>query len=210
MRNDAGAFKKLFPHEHIPFILSSILDTSSTIRKKTANDREDWITTRICARLNWIPTFRDGPLAVHPQQEILPLDIDADRIDGRIDILISCGQGSHVYFAIEAKRLRFHTPKGDFKTGNDAYVNAGMMRFVSGQYAPLMESGAMLGYVYDGKTDKARSGVDGYIRRKENELRLSKPKRLMKSEILPRENVNETRHDLKARSFTIYHIFISV
>ncbi|MDM8523598.1 hypothetical protein QUF80_09530 [Desulfococcaceae bacterium HSG8] len=191
-------------------IFCSILDVSNTIQKKTDNDREDRITTRICARLNWIPAFRDGPLAIHPQQEIFSQDIDADHVAGRVDILVSCGRGSHVYFAIEAKRLRFHTPKGKFKTGNDEYVNAGMMRFVSGQYAPLMETGAMLGYVYDGETGKARSGVASYIRGKEKELRLRKPKRLMRSEILPDKNVDETNHDLGQRAFTIYHIFTGV
>lgn len=208
--SDAGAFKRLFPQEHIPLILSSILDAGTTIRKKTENDREDRITTRICARLNWIPAFRDGPLGIHPQQDIIFQNSDADNIAGRIDILVSCGRGSHVYFATEAKRLRFHSPKGDFKTGNDAYVKEGMMRFVSGQYAPLMETGAMLGYVYDGKTGKARSGVAKYIRSKKKELRLIEQKRLTRSEILPGKNVDETNHDLEDRSFTIYHIFIAV
>jgi hypothetical protein len=75
------------------------------------------------------------------------------------------------------------------------------MRFVTGQYAPFMEAGAMLGYVFDGETDKARSGVDRYVKSKAKELKLKSPKRLMRSQILPNKPIDETRHDLGKRSF---------
>ncbi len=206
MTGDPEYFKKLFPEKHVPLILSSVLDVGSTVHRETDYDREDRISTKICGRLQWIPPFRDGPLAIHPQQEI----IDGDIVVGRIEILISCGEGSHVYFAIEAKRLRFRNPKGRFETGNAPYVNDGMMRFVTGQYAPFMETGAMLGYVFDGETGKARSGVANYIRSKEKELRLREPKRLLKSKILADSLVDETLHDLGERQFTIYHLFVAV
>ncbi len=206
MSGDAGYFKKLFPQKYIPVILSSVLDIGSTVHRETDYEREDRISTKICGRLQWIPPFRDGPLAIHPQQEI----IDGDVVVGRIEILISCGEGSHVYFAIEAKRLRFYNSGGKIRAGNDAYVNAGMMRFVSGQYAPLMETGAMMGYVFDGETGKARSGVAKYIRKKEKYLRLKEPKGLMKSEILTDRQVDETLHDLGERQFTIYHLIVAV
>ncbi len=210
MSGDAGAFKRLFPQNQIPSVLSALLKVGSTLRKKTDNDHEDWITRRLHAQLIMAFPFRDGPLDIHLQPEIPSFDPDADKPGGRIDLLVSCGLGYQVYFAIEAKRLRFYIPKGKFKTGNDTYVKDGMMRFVSGKYAPLMETGAMLGYVYDGETDKARSGVASYIRRKEKELRLKEPKRLMRSAILPGKNADETNHDLEERSFTIDHIFLRI
>jgi hypothetical protein len=85
-----------------------------------------------------------------------------------------------------------------------------MMRFVAGQYTPFMEASAMIGYVYDGETDNARSGIDRYIKSKAKKLKLKSPKRLMRSSILPDKPIDETRHDLKKRSFTIYHIFLAV
>ena len=94
--------------------------------------------------------------------------------------------------------------------GNDDYVNDGMMRFVTGQYAPFMNSGAMLGYVYDGDTGKARAGVAGYILKKTKELKMLTPKQIAGSSILQDKPVYETRHDLKKRRFTIYHIFLAV
>lgn len=210
MRNEAAAFIPLFPKKHIPPVLSSIYQASVTLRKKTASDREDWITRRLYFRLIQIPTFRDGPLDIRLQPEIVFHDSDADSPAGKIDMLVSCGRGYEVYFAIEAKRLRVRLPNGRLDPGNDKYVNNGMMRFVTGQYAPFMAASAMLGYVFDGKTNLARSAVNKYTKSKAKELRLKPPKRLMRSNILQDMPLDETRHDLSKRTFTIYHIFIAV
>jgi len=212
MKGDSGAFKRLFPQKHIPIILSSILDASKLLKKKTEYDREDWITRRLHGRIIRLPAFRDGPaaLSIQLQPEIPSMDLDSNTPGGRIDLLVPSDQGYQVYFAIEAKRLRFLSPGGQFKSGNDEYVKNGMMRFIKGRYAPLMENGAMLGYVFDGYTDTARLGVDGYICEKARELKLKHPKGLVKSEILPDGSVDETRHSLTGRIFTIYHIFIDI
>lgn len=210
MSNEAGAFIPLFPKKHIPPVLSTIYQATVTLRKKTVSDREDWITRRLYFRLIRISTFRDGPLDIRLQPEIVFHDSDADSPAGKIDLLVSCGRGYEVYFAIEAKRLRVRLPKGRLDSGSDRYVNNGMMRFVTGQYAPFMEAGAMLGYVFDGKTNLARSVVNKYVKSKAKELRLKLPKRLMRSHILPDMPLDETYHDLRKRVFTIYHIFIVV
>ncbi len=210
MGGEASEFKRLFPPKHIPIILRSILQAGDSLRKKTERDKEDWLTRRLCARLIRIPVFRDGPLNIHPQQEILSSDPDADACAGRIDILVSCGLGHEVYFALEAKRMRVRSAAGRLFTGNHEYVKDGMMRFVAGQYAPFMRAGGMLGYVYDGKTDKARAGVDRAVRGKAKELELAHPRRLAQSRILLDAAVAETTHELKNRPFTIHHIFLSV
>lgn len=160
MKGDPGAFKRLFPQKHIPIILSSILDASKLLKKKTEYDREDWITRRLHGRIIRLPAFRDGPaaLSIQLQPEIPSMDLDSNTPGGRIDLLVPSDQGYQVYFAIEAKRLRFLSPGGQFKSGNDEYVKNGMMRFIKGRYAPLMENGAMLGYVFDGYTDTAMLG----------------------------------------------------
>jgi hypothetical protein len=160
--------------------------------------------------LNQLHIFRDGPLSIHPQQEILSSDPEKDTPEGYIDILVSCEFGSEVYFAIEAKRLRVRSTSGKMDAGNDDYVNAGMMRFVSGQYAPFMKAGAMIGYVYDRDINKARSGVAGYIKSRGKELKLTSPKRLTNASIIPDKAIYETRHGLKKRPFIIYHMFLAV
>ena len=165
MACEVREFRVLFPQRHIPIILISILQAGKTLRKKSPNEIENRLTRRFCIKLNQIQIFRDGPLSIHPQQEILSSDPDKDTPGGYIDILVSCEFGSEVYFAIEAKRLRVRSTSGKMDAGNDDYVNNGMMRFVTGQYAPLTKTGAMLGYVYDRDTKNACTGVSGYIKK---------------------------------------------
>lgn len=208
--SEAGAFRKLFPKRHIPMVLSSVLIAGRNLRKKSGTEFENKITIRLCRELVKIPVFRDGPLDIRPQAGILSSDSDEDKLGGSTDFLVSCGLGHEVYFVLEAKRLRVRSSKGRLGSGSDKYVNNGMMRFVTGQYAPFMEAGAMLGYVFDGKTNLARSGVNKYVKSKAKELRLKPPKRLMRSHILQNMPLDETRHDLRKRAFTIYHIFIAV
>ncbi len=209
---EARAYKQLFPTKHIPIVLFSILQVGSTIRKKTENDREDWITRRLHRELIRIPEFRDGPLDIRPQPEIPSVNPDIDTPAGKIDLLVSCGLGHEVYFAIEAKRLRFCSPGGKkVSSGSHQYVMEGMMRFVRGQYAPHMEAGAMLGYVFDGNVREARSSVGRSVQNKAMALKLAHSKAgLMPSPILSGAAVDETRHDLTPRPFTIYHVFIAV
>jgi hypothetical protein len=210
MAGEVRPFRVLFPQRHVPIILISIFQAGKTLRKKTANDLEDWISRRLYWRLIRIYPFRDGPLDIRLQPEIVSVDSDENTPVGKIDFVVSCGLGAEIYFAIEAKRLRVRSTSGKMDAGNDNYVNDGMMRFVSGQYAPFMKTGAMLGYVYDRDINKARSGVAGYIKSRGKELKLTSPKQLKRASILPDKAIYETRHRLKERSFLIYHIFIAV
>ena len=210
MGSEARVFKALFPKRHIPTILISILQASENLRKKTNSDLEDWISRRLYWRLIRIYPFRDGPLDIRLQPEIVSVDSDENAPAGKIDFVVSCGHGAEVYFAIEAKRLRVRSTSGKMDAGNDDYVNNGMMRFVSGRHAPFMKTGAMLGYVYDLNIKKARSGVASYIIRREKELKLTSPKHLTRASLLPDKAIYETRHRLKKRTFLIYHIFLAV
>ncbi|MBI4596333.1 MAG: hypothetical protein HY730_08165 [Candidatus Tectomicrobia bacterium] len=210
METDAKAFKKLFPQGHIPSVLDAIFQAGKSLQKKTEQDMEDWITRRLYNRLRHRTPFRDGPLDITLKKEIISSDLDANTAAGEIDISISCGIGNEVYFPFEAKRLRFCSFNGRVTAGSAAYVNDGMMSFISGQYAPYMEAAAMLGYVFDGKTDIARAGIDRAVKTKAMKLKLRAPKQLLRSHILPGSPVDETHHDLKNRFFTIYHIFLAV
>ena len=155
-----GAYERLFPQKRIPVILRLILQVGENLRKQSETDREDWLTTRLYRQLIREPSFRDGPMQIHLQPDIVNSEVDPDThtVEGRLDLQVSCGHGAEVYFAIEAKRLRVSLPSGLF-LGNREYVEEGMMRFVTGQYAPFMQAGAMLGYVYDGKKEKARVDI---------------------------------------------------
>ena len=210
MENEPKELRKLFPKGQIPVILSAIFQAGKTLRKKMERDREDWITRRLFARLITIPIYRDGPLGIHMQPEIPSSDPDSNYPAGRIDILVSCGQGAEVYFAIEAKRLRVRSSKGKLVLGSKGYVVAGMMRFITGQYAPFMEAGAMLGYVYDGNTNEARIDVDKSVQSHASKLRLLPPGKLSQSQFSKDMPIDKTLHSLETRYFTIYHIFLAV
>lgn len=210
MSDEIREFLSLFPQKDIPNVLSAILLAGENLRKKTARDHEDWISRRLYGKLIRIFPFRDGPLDIRLQPEIVSVDSDDNMPAGRIDFIVSCGLGAEIYFAIEAKRLRVRSATGKMDAGNDDYVNDGIMRFVTGQYAPLMNTGAMLGYVFDGEIRKARDGVAGYILKKANELKLMEPKQLTMSSILPAKPVDETKHNIEERYFTIFHIFLNI
>lgn len=205
------AYAKLFPEGQIPAILLSILRVEKTLHKQTATDREDWITTKLHRLLIREPLFRDGPLQIDPQTDIVHSDGDLETRtpEGRLDLKVSCGHGYDVYFALEAKRLRVSLTSGFFLGGRE-YVKDGMMRFITGQYAPLMQAGAMLGYIFDGETKAALVNIDQHVQKQATGLKMNPPAKLVPSTICPGQPIHETNHTLGERSFTIFHLLLSV
>nr|VFJ72588.1 MAG: hypothetical protein BECKFW1821C_GA0114237_103525 [Candidatus Kentron sp. FW] len=209
MPGDVRLFRELFPERYIRYILSAILQVD--LRKASEKEWENPITERLYDELEWFPRFRDGPLAVCLRPKVRPSNSKIEKkVVGEPDVLIFCALGTQVYFAIEAKRLRFRSPRGALETGNSEYVGKdGMMRFVTGKYAPFMKTGAMLGYVFDGNTEKAWTDIAELIREKTETLKMIDPKDLTRSEILPGERIGETHHlRMDDRAFTIYHVFM--
>lgn len=204
------SFNTLFPNKDIPVILNAIIQAGADLRKKTKAEKENSLTVRLHSKLIRLYPFRDGPLSIQLQTQVPSPDQDNHIIGGQIDLLVPSNLGYQVYFAIEAKRLRYISPNDQFIPGNSTYVNDGMMRFIKGQYAPLMKTGAMLGYVFDRNIIAARKGIDEVIQSKAHELKIKPPKRLKPSVIIPDNLIDETHHDLGFRSFIIYHIFLSV
>lgn len=203
-------YTKLFPSGYVTIILKSVLQAGVTLKKKTITDREDWITRRLYGKLIQMPEFRDGPFDIALKPEIVSPLTDANTPKGELDLRVACGYGAEVYFALEAKRLRVCYPNGRMDSGSKGYIEDGMMRFVKGKYAPFMNSGAMLGYVYDGKINEARKDINQAIKKKSIKLKINSPKRLAQSAILPGHSIEETSHALKKRPFIIYHIFLPI
>nr|VFK56928.1 MAG: hypothetical protein BECKTC1821F_GA0114240_101324 [Candidatus Kentron sp. TC] len=219
MPSEVGSFKRFFPEGQIPHILSAILRVN--LSRESDYEKEVKVTERLCKKLKKTPWYRDAPLHIEPEQPNVSLNSKTGkRIGGRIDLLVwpKGERDSEIYFAIEAKRLRYHHfPSDDFEEGNSKYVGeGGMMCFVTGKYAPFMKSGAMLGYVFDGDTEKARAGVGALIRKRADTLEMMPPRGLVPSGILLEEPVWETCHRRAAhrgvnnRIFILYHILIAV
>jgi hypothetical protein len=204
-------FLRPFPRRHIRNVLAAVLDACAELKKKTRTDKENWLTRRLHARLIRIFPFRDGPLDIAVQPEVPDIrNVDADRPAGQIDIKVMCGRGAQVYFAIEAKRLRVIDHFGRMDSGAGDYCDNGMMRFITGQYAPSTSAGAMLGYVFDGDVPAARNDVFKAIEQRRDKLRLRDGTALRQSAILATRAVGETVHEPDNRELTLYHVLVAL
>lgn len=211
MKSKTNTLRELFPQKQIPLILNAILKAGNRLKKQsttTGEENEDSLTRRLHAYLIMDDLFRNGPLSIQLQPEIPPSNNNSSY--GKIDLLVPSNSGYQVYFAIEAKRLRYKSPKGTLVAGNSQYINEGMMRFVTEQYGPYVQDGAMLGYVFDKNIAQAIRGINSCIIGKAKELKIKPPKKLKGSQIVPQAKIYETNHDLQGELFNIYHIFLSI
>lgn len=207
------AFIPLFPTEEIGAILNAFLVQAETLHKKTDTDREDDLSGRLHKRLCGDVYIRNAPFSVHREERIYNDDIDEAGYTGRIDFCCTMPPGNDTYFAIEAKRLHVTFPNGKWQSLVSEYVTGdqGMMCFVTGKYAEHQETGAMLGYVFDGDVPKARQSISDSINANRHKLKISGSQGLVESSIAKRvERVDETRHELDRHVFTMYHILVSV
>ena len=210
MSGDSNELVKLFPAEKVPCIFKAIVDVSTNLYRKSDSELETRISRRLYRLLLSYPTFRDGPLSIYLEPEISHPDPDTDTPGGRIDFIVPSDYGNQAYFAIEAKKLRYFSPGGEFIPNSSEYINNGIMRFVVGQYSPYTQTGAMLGYVFDGDLLKAQSGVSHLVGKKVDDLKMVDCQTLLASDILPIDSIHETYHRLNNRRFTLYHLFIPV
>ncbi len=164
---------------------------------------EDPITRNLIRRLKLEPQLR-GRFHIVSQFEIIDsvLDRDPDPL-GYIDVAILFSvEDDEVCLALECKRLNVN---GASLAGK--YVNEGMMRFVAGQYVPTVPIGGMIGYVMDGRVEKASQSVIEQIRLKlahlccteTSILFLSEPDHFSTSHVRATINI-ELRHQLLAAS----------
>jgi hypothetical protein len=223
--NAAGTpeqWRKPFPETEIPFILAAILRCSASIAKKEPCEHENRVTVRLWRRLR-----RDSEILTRPVHlDWETWEIEADYVNelGRLDLRYLYSTGvSHPWpcFAIEAKRLHVTFPKGGWKSLISDYVTTetqkpaeeeqGMMCFIIGRYSKGLLAGAMLGYVYDGEVDAARSALGHAIVEHAKKLKLAKPHELRISTIVQQEDrIMESLHELASGTFVIYHILVPV
>ena len=107
-----------------------------------------------------VPTLR-GRFHIVSQYELIAGDLtqDPDPV-GYVDVGILFSVGlEEVCLFIECKRLNVNGASLATE-----YVSKGMMRFVTGQYAPDLPIGAMIGYVMDGQVPEALDSVIRQIR----------------------------------------------
>ena len=193
----------------IPNILDLILAAWTKFTKPTSDELEPRITKRF---RNQLRRERDiVKLPVRIGREVVEDDLATGEEKGRIDIQFTSPQSCRedVYLAFESKKLNIvHT--GEWKSQATEYVKDGMMRFVTGQYATGLTDGGMLGYVMDGKVDKAVQAVNSQIKKQSNTLEMGASGSLGLSSLRPdNELIRETTHFLTDRNFVVHHLFLS-
>jgi len=124
--------------------------------KKGAMTHEDHITEHLVQSL--IRT-KSLPGRIVYQYTLLVEDDQRNvSMSSNIDFVLTVGDDEDVYLACECKRLNV-----PYKTGMRGlvgeYVDEGLMRFITGQYADGLPMAMMLGYVMNARADRARRGV---------------------------------------------------
>ena len=214
-RHEAIEWIPLFPAEEISIILAAVLRCSATLRKKHAAEHENRISDRLRKLLIQDVGLRDSQ--IHLDREAYVYDDDADEENGisRLDFRFLYSTGTRKpwpYFAIEAKRLHVTFTSG-WDSCVDKYVTdrQGMMCFIEQRYGQGLASGGMLGYVFDGDVEKARTSVAASIEANREQLKTTPPFKLVLSSVLPGDpRVSETIHALAHGDFVIYHLLVAV
>lgn len=124
--------------------------------KKNAMTHEDHITEHLVKSL---VRTKQVPGRITYQYTLLAEDgIGNVSAPSKIDFVLTIGDNEDIYLACECKRLNVPYRTG-VRTLVGEYVDEGLMRFVTGQYANGLPLAMMLGYVMNAKTDVARRGV---------------------------------------------------
>ena len=216
LRHEAIGWIPLFPSEEISFILAAVLRCSATLRKRNATERENKISSRLRKSLIQDVELRKRPIHLDLEAYVYGDDVGEDNAIGRLDFrFLYSTQTRHPwpYFAIEAKRLHVTFPCGRWDSCVHKYVTdrQGMMCFIEQRYGKGLASGGMLGYVFDGNVEAARSSVAALIEASREKLKAAPPFKLVLSSVLPGDSrVSETIHALAHGRFIIYHLFVAV
>lgn len=196
---------------YIPDIVALIFDTWPTLPPPAGDELEDAITKELCHALRRSRAARALPFRIDFQY--VELDPAAGQEEGRLDISFSPPvPREDIYFALECKRLNVREMNNTIRPYHSEYVKFGMVRFVSGQYGPLVHSGGMLGYVLDGEVDYAINGVEANIRKSHVALGMIAPGTFLRSSVRPTDSyMRQTEHrpPSRASAFTIHHLFVA-
>jgi hypothetical protein len=185
------------------------------MRKPPGSEIEDRITDRLAGLLQNDPLFETLPFDVVPQYWLLGLN--GQRL-GRLDLRFKHRHSQKDYFAFEAKRLHVTYPGGSFNAEYSGYTGEeGMMAFVSGQYSAELPAAGVLGYVMDGDTKKAWTGVGKRIEACRMPLRLPAEPRFAESPLVGAvakgmvgTRLGETTHDLGTHMLRLFHMLLPV
>ncbi len=201
-----------FIESQMPQIIELVVGTWETMPPPAGNELEDTVSESLCRALRQSPSRCDLPFRIDPQ--LVELDPANGQDQGRMDIVFSPPVNREdIYFCLECKRLNVRSRSGGKPRPLFAeYVELGMLRFVSGQYANSVRFGGMLAFVLDGNVPAAISGVEDNIRRMHADLGMKSPGSFQTSSVRPTDSrVRETLHTrvTQVHQFVIHHLFMA-
>lgn len=204
-----------FHEDYLTEILQAAAAAWVRMQPPTVNEIEDRITFRLAGRLANDPHFSDIPYDVVPQYWLLGLN--GQRL-GRLDLRFKHRHSQRDFFAFEAKRLHIRYPGGRFSTEYPTYAGAdGMMAFVEGQYCKGLPAAGMLGYIMDGRSSRAWTGLEKRINSRRKPLKLTQSSRLANSSLsqavvseFQGTYLGETVHDLETYDLRLFHLLLPV
>ncbi len=124
--------------------------------KKGSMTHEDHITEHLVHALR---RTKKVPGRISYQYVLLVADVnDNVSLTSSIDFVLTVGDDEDVYLAYECKRLNAPYRAGVANLCG-AYVEDGLMRFVTGQYSNGLPMAMMIGYVMNGNNIRARQGL---------------------------------------------------
>ena len=204
-----------FEEDYLAEILEATAVAWAQMEQPNRTEIEDQITFRLAGRLLNDPHFAEIPYDVVPQHWLLGLD---GQLLGRLDLRFKHRHSQRDYFTFEAKRLHVIYPGGRYSTGYPTYAGAeGMMAFIEGQYSKGLPAGGMLGYIMDGKSDRAWCGLGKRIKARRKPLKLIENSKLTRSllskavaNVMEGTLLGETAHDLETHHLRLFHLLLPV
>ena len=198
-----------FPRQEIPHVLEALRRCLKRVQKDAADDHEVRLSRRLRIALLRDRRLRDRPIEVFREQT---LDDLATGQESRIDLHFMFSTGRNhpwPYFAVEAKRLHVAFKDG-WKSLVSEYVSGyqGMMCFVNGRYSKGLNSGCMLGYVFDGDIARAEKLISDDIAKNYKLLKMARRKGLVSSVWIG--GAWETKHRIGRRPFVMFHLLAAV
>lgn len=165
--------------------------------------KENEITDRLAHLLQNHPYSRNRWLIIPQYKSLIYFNGDVVT-KGFIDFVLFFTLEQQTYIAYECKRLNVQFPSG-FQTLADKYIDEGMMRYVSAQYAQDLPFGVMIGYILDSDTPKALDAVKVQIKKKTGKLLCSVPKDLPPISFIHRFS---TVHKRPTQKIEIEHLLL--
>ncbi len=187
--------------EEVPLLVATTLEVFDRDFRRPNRKLEDPTTDKLifallrhqASRENWFSDY-----TVNGQRN--EYDSEGEKLKGRTDITFELGGLRR--FTWECKLL--HTNSG---TLYSKYRTEGVMRFVTEKYGQGEKSGGMLAYVMDGETQRAIKGLESYLNKHKETLKMSSPC------FLPCQTISDSRlresHHAINDEFVLFHGFLN-